>query len=262
MKFNNKNIEIGQNVQLGKNVKIGDNTIIYDNVIIRDNTIICNDCVLGEPDNSYYKVSDYENPLLVIGENSLIRSHAIIYCGSSFGEGLQTGHRVTIREKTSMGSHCSVGSYSDIQGDCKIGNYVRMHSFVNIGQKSEIDDFVFFYPFTIMTNDPTPPSNKLVGAKIGKYTQITTGSTILPGAIVGENCMIGTNSVVGGKFEDYSFINGNPAKRISDVRKVPFFNIDTKKRHYPWQYNFEKNMPWENIGYDKWILTQEDKKND
>ena len=89
MKFNNRNITIGENVTIGKNVKIGDDTIIYDNVIIGDNTIICNNCILGEPLNNYYYSEEYENPPLVIGSNSLIRSHCIFYAGSEFGDNLQ-----------------------------------------------------------------------------------------------------------------------------------------------------------------------------
>lgn len=252
MKFNNNNIRIGENVQIGRNVKIGDNTTIYDNVIIGDNAIICNDCVLGEPLNDYYHDPGYKNPTLKIGEHALIRSHSIFYAGSIIGDYLQTGHRVTVREKTSAGNHCSFGSYTDIQGFCKIGNYVRMHSYVNIGQQSEIDDFVFLYPFTVLTNDPTPPSNKLVGVKIGRYSQITTGSILLPGAVVGENSLVSAHSTVGGCFEAYSFIAGTPARRICDIRKAPLFNIETGKRHYPWQYNFKRGMPWEEEGFESW----------
>ncbi|MEG1543983.1 MAG: hypothetical protein RR382_05590 [Tannerellaceae bacterium] len=253
MKFNNRNIQLGKNVTFGENVRIGDNTTIYDNVHIGDNTIICNDCVLGEPSYLYYEDTTYSNELLIIGCNSLIRSHSIFYAGSKFGDFLQTGHRVTVREKTNMGSHCSIGSYSDIQGDCTIGNYVRMHSYVNIGKKSEIGDFVFLYPFTILTNDPTPPSNKLVGVKIGKYSQITTGSVLLPGAIIGENCLIGAHSTVGGSYTDYSFITGSPARIVCDIRKAPFFNLETMKRHYPWPNNFKRGMPWSEIGFEEWI---------
>src|SRR4051794_7795810 len=106
MKFNNKNVSFGNNLTIGKNVKIGDNTIIYDNVSIEDNTIISNDCVVGEPLNAYYGDDKYVNPPTVIGANSLIRSHSIIYAGSEFGDYLNTGHRVTIREKTIAGHHC------------------------------------------------------------------------------------------------------------------------------------------------------------
>lgn len=256
MKFNNRNIQLGKNVTLGQNVRIGDNTTIYDNVSIGNDTVVCNDCVLGEPLSVYYEDENYENPPLIIGSKSLIRSHSIFYAGSQFGDCLQTGHRITVREKTEIGNHCSIGSYSDIQGDCKIGNYVRMHSYVNIGQKSEIGDFVFFYPFTILTNDPTPPSNKLVGVKIGNYSQITTGTVLLPGTVIGENCLIGAHSTVGGTFADFSFVSGSPAKMICDVRKAPFFNIETMKRHYPWQPNFKRGMPWVEIGFEEWLKEQ------
>ena len=246
MKFNNNNIKIG------KNVKIGDNTTIYDNVTIGDNTTVCNDCVLGEPLYGYYKDDNYENPELVIGPNSLIRSHCIFYAGSSFGENLQTGHRATMREHTVVGNNCSIGSYCDIQGECTIGSYVRMHSYVNVGQGSEIEDFVFISPYTVLTNDPTPPSEVLAGVKIGKYSQVTTSCVLLPGAVIGRNCLVAAHSTVGGTFEDFSLISGSPAKRVCDVRKAPFFNLITNKRQYPWQRNFERNMPWAGIGFDKW----------
>lgn len=259
MKFNNKNISIGKNVTIGKNVRIGDNTIIYDNVTIGDNTIICNDCVLGEPLNEYYYNGDYENPSLIIGADSLIRSHTIFYAGSTFGDHLQTGHRVMVREHTIAGNHCSFGTSTDIQGECKIGNYVRLHSLVNIGQGSEIGDFVFISPYTVLTNDPTPPSDTIAGVKIGNYSQITASCVMLPGAVVGEHCMVAAHSTVGGNFEDFSLIAGSPAKRVCDVRKAPIFNEFTKKRQYPWPYSFSRNMPWDGVGYDKWITEQKKK---
>ncbi len=252
MKFNNYNVQISRKAIIGNNVRIGDNTIIYDNVTIGDNTVICNDCVLGEPLNNYYSNSNYENPPLLIGANSLIRSHSIFYAGSSLGDFLQTGHRVTVREYTKAAKHCSFGSYTDIQGYCKIGNYVRMHSYVNIGQQSEIGDFVFLYPFSILTNDPTPPSNILIGVKIGNYSQIATGAVLLPGTVIGANSLVGANSTVEGYFEDDSFISGSPAKRICTLSKAPLFDLETKRRHYPWPYHFKRGMPWENCGFENW----------
>lgn len=256
MKFNNKNITIGKNVTIGKDVKIGDNVTIYDNVSIGDGTIICNDCVLGEPLNDYYHNPDYSQPKLIIGKDCLIRSHSIFYAGSEIGDGVQTGHRVTVRENTKMGNDCSVGSYCDIQGFCEIGNNVRMQSYVNIGQGSTIEDCVFLYPFTVLTNDPTPPSNTMKGVTIKKFSVISTNTTMLPGAYIGENCLIAAQSLVGGKFEDFSFISGSPARRVCDLRKAPFFDEETGKRHYPWQTKFKRGMPWQEIGFDEWEKQQ------
>jgi acetyltransferase-like isoleucine patch superfamily enzyme len=249
MKFNNK-YTIGQNVKLGQNVRIGDNSVIYDNVEIGDDTIIGNDCVIGEPLFSYYSDQGYSNPKTVIGDKSLIRSHSIIYSGTETGIEFQTGHRVTIREKAIFGNNCSVGTLSDIQGHVKLGNYCRLHSNVHIGQKSEIGDFVFIYPYVVLTNDPTPPSDICIGPKIGSYSQIATMSVILPGVIIGEHALIGAGSIVAKNVSDYSLTLGNPAKHLKDVREIK--SRGSEKSHYPWPYNFDRGMPWRNIGFDKW----------
>ena len=251
MKFNNNNVSVGNNVSMGKNVKFGDNTIIYDNVSIGDNTIICNDCVIGETLNAYYSDEKYINPPTIIGSNTLIRSHSIIYADSEFGDYLNTGHRVTIREKTIAGHHCMFGSYNDIQGLCKIGNYNRFHSYVNIGQESELGDYVFIYPFVVLTNDPTPPSNNLTGVKIDDYSQITTASILLPGCVIGKHSLVAANSTVGGKYPNDSFISGSPAKLIGILSKMPFFN-EENKRHYPWPNNFKRGMPWADSSFETW----------
>lgn len=252
MKFNNRNVELGKNVDIGKNVKIGDNTIIYDNVKIGDNSVICNNCVIGEPWNDYYSDINYSNPETIIGSDSLIRSHVIIYSGSQFGSNLITGHRVTIRERTIAGHHCMFGSYTDIQGYCEFGNYNRLHSYVNVGQESHLGDFVFIYPFVVLTNDPTPPSSKLLGVNVGDYSQISTGAILLPGTEIGKFCLVAANSTVGGKFSEDVFISGNPAKSVGKLSKMPFFNT-SNNRHYPWPYNFERGMPWEKIGFNNWV---------
>lgn len=257
MKFNQRNITIGENVKIGKNVKIGDHTIIYDNVILEDDVIVANHCVIGEPLNDYYHSESYQQPQTVIGAKSLIRSHSIIYAGTEMGASVATGHRVTIREYSIIGHHAMLGSYSDIQGFCRIGHYNRLHSYVNIGQKSELGDYVFIYPFVVLTNDPTPPSNELIGPKIGDYTQIAAAAVILPGAEVGQHCLVGANSVVGGRFSDDTFIAGNPARAVGALSKMPFFNTEGK-RHYPWPHHFERGMPWQGIGYHNWLKDNND----
>ena len=254
MKYNNKNIHIGKNVKLGKDVKIGDNTSIYDNVEIGDNTVIGNNCLIGEPNYGFYNDSNYENPPLKIGANSLIRSNTIIYAGSTIGDNLSTGHFSTIREKSIIGNNCSIGSYNDVQGTCEIGNYCRFQSYVGIGQHSKIGNFVFIYPYSALINDPTPPSNDMVGSTIGDYTQIATASVLLPGSVIGEKCLIAANSTVGGTFADDCFISGSPAISMGKLSKMPFFNSQGK-RHYPWMKNFSRNMPWENLSYDEWLKT-------
>ncbi|GAM59552.1 O-acetyltransferase [Vibrio ishigakensis] len=49
---------------------------------------------------------------------------------------------------------------------------------------------------------------------IGRNSFIGYGAVILPGTILGEQCVVGANSVVRGKFPSFAVIAGNPAKII------------------------------------------------
>ena len=254
MKFNNRNVVISPKAKIGENVRIGDNTVIYDNVEIGDNTTICNDCVLGEPLNSYYSDEHYKNPALKIGANSLIRSHSIFYAGSTFGNNLSCGHRVTVREHVEAGTHFGIGTLSDLQGYITFGDYCRLHSNVHIGQQSTIGNFVFIYPYVVFTNDPHPPSNICKGPTVGDYTQIAVHSVLLPMVTVGQNCLIGANTTVNKDFGDGLVIVGSPAKAVAAVTEIKSKEIEGAM-HYPWMYHFERGMPWEGIGYDEWAKT-------
>lgn len=252
MKFNGRNVFISPKAHIGQNVRIGDNTVIYDNVVIGDGSTIANDCVLGEPTAAYYRATEtYENPVLAIGEDSLIRSHCIFYAGSTFGRGLITGHRATVREGAQVGEHCLISTLVDVQGNCRIGHYSRLYSNVHVGELTELGDFVFVFPFTVFTNDPQPPSATLLGSSVGDYSMVTVNCSVLPGVRIGANCLVGANSVVARDIEDYSFAVGSPAKRLRDIREIPS-KEDGTKSHYPWPQNFSRGLPWEKEGFAQW----------
>lgn len=250
MKFNGRNVFVSPNTKIGRNVKIGDNCTIYDGVEIGNDTIVCNDTVLGEPLHAYYSDPSYQNPPTIIGAKSIIRSHSIIYAACTVGPGFATGHRVTIRENTTIGESCSVGTLSDLQGNVKMGKHCRLHSNVHLAQGSTIGDFVFLYPYVVMTNDPYPPSTDIRGGFIGSYTQVGVHAIILPGIKVGENCLVGANTVVNKRLPDFSLAMGDPMKVVMDVRQYVAMG---KGNPYPWMKRFDRGMPWQGIGYDVWM---------
>ena len=183
----------------------------------------------------------------------MIRSGSILYAGSSIGDNFQTGHRVTIREKAVIGNDVSVGTLSDIQGNCKIGNYVRLHSNVHIGQLSEIDDYVWIFPYVVLTNDPTPPSESFVGVHVHSFATVATGAIVMPGLELGQDCLIGAGAIVTKSAEPYAVMVGNPAKQISDVRNIK--SKITGEPVYPWRDHFGRYMPWDGVGFDAWYAS-------
>lgn len=235
---------IDKKAKIGDGVKVGAYTIIHENVVIGPYTEIGSHCEIGVPSS----LSD-GNPL-VIGESSLIRSHSVFYEGSVFGKNLSTGHRVTVREKTRAGESFQIGTLGDIQGHCEIGDFVKFHSNVHIGQHSTIGNYVWIFPYVVLTNDPHPPSNVMQGVTIEDYVAIATMSIILPGVTVQTGALVGAHSSVNRTVAPDTVVAGSPAKFICDTSAVKLKD-GSGESAYPWRRHFHRGYPEAVV--EKWI---------
>tara|TARA_R110002050_G_scaffold299462_1_gene465143 strand:+ start:3611 stop:4360 length:750 start_codon:yes stop_codon:yes gene_type:complete len=236
---------VSKKAVIGSNVTIGPFSIIYDDVVIGDNSIVEAYCELGVK-NKFCGADP-----LIIGRNSHIRSHSVFYADSSFGDGLLTGHRVTVREKTTAGLGFQLGTLGDIQGHCEIGDFVKCHSNVHIGNKSKVGNFVWIFPYVVLTNDPHPPSEVLLGCEISDFAVIATMSVILPGVKVESDTLIGAGSIVGKNVDAGWVVAGNPAKKICEITKIKLKD-GSGRNAYPWRKHFHRGYPLETI--EKWML--------
>ena len=227
---------VSGHAKLGRNVVIGPYTIIHPETIIGDDTEIGSNCEIGYPTPS----ADGEP--LVLGASSLIRSHSVLYQGSTFGAELVTGHRVTIREKTKAGANFQVGTLGDIQGNCVIGDYVRFHSNVHIGQHSWIGNFVWIFPYVVLTNDPHPPSSVMMGVRIEDFAAIATSSVVLPGVTVGAGALVAAQSSVSKNVEPGKVVGGVPAKVLCDTTDISLKD-GSDMSAYPWRRHFHRGYP-------------------
>lgn len=240
---------IDPSARIGSNVTVGAFSIIHANVQIGDNTTIESHCEIGHP------TPLAEGRPLIIGPGSYIRSHSVFYEGSTFGPKLVTGHRVTVREKTDAGMGFQIGTLSDVQGHCTIGDYVRTHSNVHIGQASVIENGVWIFPYVVLTNDPTPPSNTLLGAHVGRWAVVATMSVLLPGVKVGEGALVGAGSIVSRDVEAHRIVVGNPAKDRGPTQQIKLRD-GTDRPAYPWPLHFTRGYPPETVAEWQAALTQ------
>lgn len=266
-----ENVLIGHNVKIGNNVIIksgciiGDNVVLEDGVFIDYNVLIRNNvtvkkagtvgarCILGEYLADFYADRTDKNHSLIIGEKAVIRSDTIIYGNNTIGDNFQTGHRAAIRENAVIGNNVRIGTNSDVQGNCVIQDYVNIHSNVFIAPNSTIKKYAWIFPGVILTNDPHPPSETVQGVTIEEFAAISAGAVVLPGVIVGQGAVVGAGAVVTKDIERNQVAVGNPARAICGTDKVR--DDVTGEKVYPWQYNFDRGMPWKDIGYEKWSLT-------
>lgn len=227
---------VSKRAQLGEGVRIGPFSVVHDDVVLGDGSVVESHCVLGQP------TPLAEGRPLAIGPKAIIRSHSVFYQGSTFGERLVTGHRVTVREKTRAGTNLQIGTLGDVQGSLTIGDYTRLHSNVHLGQHAVVGSFVWIFPYTVLTNDPHPPSEVRQGVTVEDFAAIATMSTILPGVRVGARSLVGAQSLVSKDVPPDMVVSGVPAKPICPTSKIKLRD-GSGAPAYPWTRHFHRGYP-------------------
>ena len=234
--------QVEPGAQIPDDAVVGAFTMIHGNVQLGHGATIQSHCSLGEP-----------TPLaagrpLVIGEAALIRSHSVLYEGSTYGAHLETGHHVSLREGVRAGENLRVGTGADVQGDCVIGDYVRFHSAVQVHKLSTIQDYVWIFPSSVLTNDPHPPSDGcLAGVTVEEFAVIAAMCCIAPGIRIGARSLVAAASMVTHDVEPDTVVVGVPARAVGPTSSVRMRD-GSGRSAYPWTAHFHRGYPAAVVG--------------
>ena len=159
-----------------------------------------------------------EAPPLQLGPGAIVRSHAVLYRGSTFGSGLHVSHGALVREATEVGDHVSIGSHTIVEHHVQIGHGVRLHSNCFVPEHSVLGAGCWLGPNVVVTNAryPNRPDTKdhLEGVQVGEGAVIGAGSVLLPGVRIGERALVGAGAVVVRDVLADAVIVGNPGREV------------------------------------------------
>ena len=196
---------------------IAKSAIIYPNVELGENIIIEDFCIIGNP------FKGYKSEKTIIGNNSIIRSHSIIYAGNTIGANFQTGNKANIRQLNQIGDNVSIGTLSVVEHHVIIESNVRIHSQVFIPEFCILKKGCWLGPNVVLTNAKYPKhpnvKDELKGATIEENAKIGANSTLLPGVNIGNNALVGAGSVVTCDIPANMIAYGNPAEF---KQKIPY----------------------------------------
>lgn len=201
---------VEKDVSLGNGVRIGQNSIIKENVAIGEDVVIFPNVYVGRNTR--------------IGDGSIIQYGAFIEHDCNIGKHCRIGTSAVLRRETNIGDHSIFGSLSASEGKNWIGNHVLIHSQCHLTTGIIIEDWVFIAPMFVGANDPKMLHGrrrveKFVpqGPHIKFGSGIAVNVSLLPGVVIGRECIIGASSLVTKDVPDFSIAFGTPARAVKSV---------------------------------------------
>ena len=132
---------------------------------------------------------------------------------AKIGKNVKIWHFAYVGDNVEIGNNVKIGSLSHIDYDVKIGDGTLIEGLVYIPPLSRIGKNVFIGPGATLTNDPYPPSEKLIGVTIEDNAIIGSKAVIKAGVIIGKNSVVAMGAVVTKDVPADTVIAGVPAKR-------------------------------------------------
>lgn len=131
---------------------------------------------------------------------------------AKIGKNVKIWHFTYVGDNTEIGNNVKIGSLVHIDYNVKIGDNSMIEGAVYIPPLSRIGKNVFIGPAAALTNDPYPPSGKMIGVIIEDGAIIGSRAVIKAGVTIGKNSVVAMGSVVTKNVRPNTVVVGVPAK--------------------------------------------------
>ncbi len=131
---------------------------------------------------------------------------------AKIGQNVKIWHYSYVGENTEIGDNVKIGSLVHIDYNVKIGANSMIEGAVYIPPLSRIGSNVFIGPAAALTNDPFPPSGKMIGVTIEDGAIIGSQAVIKAGVTIGKNSVVAMGAVVTKDVPSNTVVVGVPAK--------------------------------------------------
>lgn len=131
---------------------------------------------------------------------------------AKLGKNVKIWHFAYVGDNTTLGNNVKIGSLAHVDYNVEIGDNTMIEGLVYIPPLSRIGKNVFIGPAAALTNDPYPPSQKMIGVTIKDGAVIGSRAVIKAGVTIGRNSVVAMGAVVTKDVPDDMVVVGVPAK--------------------------------------------------
>ncbi|MDF2426116.1 MAG: N-acetyltransferase [Nitrosopumilus sp.] len=130
---------------------------------------------------------------------------------ATIGKNVQIWHFSYVGDNVEIGDNVKIGSLAHIDYDVKIGENTKIEGQAYIPPLSRIGKNVFIGPAVVLTNDPYPMCDKMIGVTIEDNAIIGARAVIKAGVTVGKNSVVAMGAIVTKNVPENVVVIGSPA---------------------------------------------------
>ena len=149
---------------------------------------------------------------------------------AKIGKNVSMWHFTYVGDDVEIGDNVKIGSLAHIDYNVKIGENTKIEGLAYIPPMSRIGKNAFIGPNAVLTNDPYPMCEKMVGIIIEDGAIVGAGAVIKAGVKVGKNSVVAMGAVVTKDVPENVVVLGNPAR-------VKYSREEYDKKQKEWEEN-------------------------
>ena len=138
----------------------------------------------------------------------------LISSKAKLGKNVRVWNYAYVGADTEIGDNTKIGSLAHVDYNVVIGKNCKIEGLAYIAPLSRIGNNVFIGPSAVLTNDPYPLSDKMIGVKVEDGAMICAGSVIKAGVTVGKDSVVGMGAVVTKDVPRSTVVVGVPAHEV------------------------------------------------
>jgi len=146
---------------------------------------------------------------------------------AKLGKNVRVWNYAYVGGDTSIGDNTKIGSLAHVDYNVVIGSDCKIEGLAYIAPLSRIGNNVFIGPAAVLTNDPYPLSDRMIGVTVEDGALICARAVIKAGVRIGANSVVGMGAVVTKDVPPNTVVVGVPAK-------VAYSREDYEKKRLAW----------------------------
>jgi acetyltransferase-like isoleucine patch superfamily enzyme len=188
-------------------VRIGDGCTLQDGAIVGKSPRLGPRSTTGGP-----------IPVTTIEPGASVGCHGVVTAGTTVREGAIVGDHSFVRERADIGPESVVGAGAAIGPGVVVGRRVRLWTHVVLAPGTVIEDEADMSIGASTTSRRWEPGGKSAGVRVGRRAKVGVYAVLLAGVEVGEDAVVGANSLVNKDVAPGSVVGGTPARVLENER--------------------------------------------